>query len=227
MELDDLWSRSRNWPRIRNRSQPATPRSRDQGPVIIKKYANRRLYNTDSSTYVTLETLAEMVRDQIEFLVVDAKNGEDLTRPTLTQIIVEQETKGAIGGMNLLPVPFLRQLIGMYGDSMQHLVPNYLEQIMQHFTASQQQWQELVAKNASQMQTFLPKPVADQIQAPIQAFQQAGQQAAQQMQQAMLKFFMPFASAPNASASDKTDTLNAMKQKVASLENELNGMNRD
>ncbi len=214
--------------------QPGNARTRDQGPVIIKKYANRRLYNTDSSTYVTLETLAEMVRDQIEFLVVDAKNGEDLTRPTLTQIIVEQETKGAIGGMNLLPVPFLRQLIGMYGDSMQHLVPNYLEQMMQHFTASQQQWQELVAKNASQMQTFLPKPVADQIQAPIQAFQQAGQQAAQQMQQqaqqmqqAMLKFFMPFASAPNASASDKTDTLNAMKQKVASLENELNGMNRD
>jgi polyhydroxyalkanoate synthesis repressor PhaR len=96
----------------------------DKSPIIIKKYANRRLYNTGTSTYVTLEDLAQMVKVGEEFQVVDAKSGEDITRSVLTQIIFEQEGKG---GQALLPITFLRQLIQFYGDSMQMLVPSYLE----------------------------------------------------------------------------------------------------
>ncbi len=103
-------------------------------PIIIKKYANRRLYNTATSSYVTLDYLAEMVRNGEEFNVVDAKSGEDLTRAVLTQIIFEQENKG----QNLLPVPFLRQLIGLYGDNLQSFVPSYLEMSMNAFRKNQE-----------------------------------------------------------------------------------------
>src|SRR6202012_2455841 len=96
-------------------------------PVIVKKYANRRLYNTATSSYVTLDDLAKLIKDGGDFVVHDAKTGEDITRSGLTQIIVEQEQKG---GQNLLPINFLRQLIGFYGDSMQFLVPGYFEQAM-------------------------------------------------------------------------------------------------
>lgn len=105
-------------------------------PVIIKKYANRRLYNTDTSTYVTLEDLAEMVRGERDFVVYDAKTGEDLTHAVLTQIIVEQESRGT----NLLPIGFLRQLIRFYGDSMQKLVPSYLEFSLDSLTKQQEQY---------------------------------------------------------------------------------------
>src|SRR6201985_3746676 len=91
-------------------------------PVVVKKYANRRLYNTESSSYITLENLADMVRQGRDFVVYDAKSGDDITRSVLTQIIVEEEGKG----QNLLPINFLRQLIGMYGGSMQGLVPRYV-----------------------------------------------------------------------------------------------------
>jgi polyhydroxyalkanoate synthesis repressor PhaR len=111
-------------------------------PVIIKKYANRRLYNTDTSTYVTLEDLAEMVRGERDFVVYDAKTGEDLTHSVLTQIIVEQESRGT----NLLPIGFLRQLIRFYGDSMQMLVPRYLEQSMQSLTNQQGKFREQMAQ---------------------------------------------------------------------------------
>jgi polyhydroxyalkanoate synthesis repressor PhaR len=104
-------------------------------PVIVKKYANRRLYNTSSSSYVTLEDLAQMIKEGGDFVVYDAKTGEDLTRSVLTQIIVEQEQKG----QNLLPISFLRQLISFYGDSMQFLVPGYLEQAMVAFARNQEQ----------------------------------------------------------------------------------------
>jgi polyhydroxyalkanoate synthesis repressor PhaR len=110
-------------------------------PVIIKKYANRRLYNTDTSTYVTLEDLAEMVRSERDFVVYDAKTGEDLTRSVLTQIIVEQESRGT----NLLPIGFLRQLIRFYGDSMQRLVPSYLEFSLDSLTRQQEQYRRRFA----------------------------------------------------------------------------------
>jgi len=115
-----------------------TPNSDKPGanrPVVVKKYANRRLYNTATSSYVTLDDLARMIKDGGDFVACDAKTGEDLTRQVLTQIIVEQEQKG----QNLLPISFLRQLISLYGDSMQFLVPGYLEQAMLAFARNQEQ----------------------------------------------------------------------------------------
>ena len=103
--------------------------------VVIKKYANRRLYNTATSSYVTLDHLCQMVKDGVEFAVYDAKTGEDITRSVLTQIIVEEEGKG----QNLLPINFLRQLISFYGDNLQFLVPRYLEHTMEYFASNQEQ----------------------------------------------------------------------------------------
>lgn len=104
-------------------------------PVVVKKYANRRLYNTESSSYVTLEDLAQMVRAGRDFVVYDAKSGDDITRSVLTQIIVEQESKGS----HLLPESFLRQLIGFYGDSLQGVLPRYLEVTMSGFARQQEE----------------------------------------------------------------------------------------
>ena len=101
--------------------------------VTIKKYANRRLYDTESSTYITLDRLAQMVREGREFEVVDAKTGEDITRQVLTQIIVEEEARGT----TMLPINFLKQLIGLYGNSMQNFVPQYLEAAMDAFQRNQ------------------------------------------------------------------------------------------
>src|ERR1700754_2422107 len=116
--------------------------TKTQDPVTIKKYANRRLYNTGTSTYVTLEDLASMVKAGEDFVVFDAKSGEDITRSVLTQIIFEQENKE---GQNLLPVTVLRQLIRFYGDSLQALVPSYLEFSMENLTREQQKLREQMA----------------------------------------------------------------------------------
>jgi polyhydroxyalkanoate synthesis repressor PhaR len=102
--------------------------------VTIKKYANRRLYDTESSAYITLDRLAQMVREGREFEVVDAKTGEDITRQVLTQIIVDEEARG---GETMLPINFLKQLIGLYGNSMQNFVPQYLEAAMDSFQRNQ------------------------------------------------------------------------------------------
>ncbi|MEP2736418.1 MAG: polyhydroxyalkanoate synthesis repressor PhaR [Erythrobacter sp.] len=114
----------------------------DGAPVIIKKYANRRLYNTSSSSYITLDDLANMVRENVDFQVVDAKSGDDITHSILTQIIVEQEANGE----QMLPISFLRQLIGMYGNSMQSIMPSYLEASMANFRANQGKISELLGK---------------------------------------------------------------------------------
>jgi polyhydroxyalkanoate synthesis repressor PhaR len=105
----------------------------DDAPITIKKYANRRLYNTATSSYVTLDHLCQMVQEDVDFVVYDAKTGEDITRAVLTQIIVEEEAKG----QNLLPINFLRQLISFYGDSLQWMVPGYLDQMMEAFAQNQ------------------------------------------------------------------------------------------
>jgi polyhydroxyalkanoate synthesis repressor PhaR len=112
-------------------------------PVTIKKYANRRLYNTGTSTYVTLEDLAAMVKAGEDFVVYDAKTGEEITRSVLTQIIFEQENKE---GQNLLPIAFLRQLIRFYGDSMQMLVPRYLEVSIESLTREQEKFRQQMAQ---------------------------------------------------------------------------------
>jgi polyhydroxyalkanoate synthesis repressor PhaR len=113
--------------------------------VIIKKYANRRLYNTASSSYITLEDLARMVRENVDFQVIDAKSGDDITHSILTQIIMDEEANGE----QMLPVSFLRQLIGMYGNSMQALMPSYLEASMANFRDNQSKIREAFEKGLS------------------------------------------------------------------------------
>ena len=117
-------------------------------PTVIKKYANRRLYDTGRSSYVTLDDLCEMVKEGHDFVVQDAKSGNDITRSVLTQIIVDQEAKG---GENLLPIGFLKNLISFYGDNMQELLPNYLEGTLDVFVKNQEQLQEQMNKSFEDM----------------------------------------------------------------------------
>jgi polyhydroxyalkanoate synthesis repressor PhaR len=116
--------------------------TQSESPVIIKKYANRRLYNTQTSSYVTLDHLAQMVKEGTEFEVRDARTGEEITRSVLTQIIFEEEAKG----QNLLPIQFLRRLIRFYGDSLQAFVPGYLDMTMESFTKNQGAMKDRIAE---------------------------------------------------------------------------------
>ena len=152
-------------------------------PIMIKKYANRRLYNTGSSTYVTLEDLATMVKAGEEFVVQDAKSGEDITRSVLAQIIFDQEAKE---GQNLLPIAFLRQLIKFYGDSMQAMVPSYLEHSMNSFAAEQEKMREQMTKalgGIGGMGMGNLGPMEDQVRRNMEMFQKA------------MSMFMPFGGA--------------------------------
>ena len=147
-------------------------------PITIKKYANRRLYNTATSSYVTLDNLCQMVKDGADFVVYDAKTGEDITRAVLTQIIVEEEGKG----QNLLPISFLRQLIAFYGDSMQWLVPSYLENSMRSF-----------AHNQEQMRRYMHETFGGMF--PFGQFEQMGKQNMAMIERAM-KMVFPFGEGP-------------------------------
>jgi polyhydroxyalkanoate synthesis repressor PhaR len=152
-------------------------------PVIVKKYANRRLYNTATSSYVTLDDLAKLIKEGGDFVAHDAKTGEDITRSVLTQIIVEQEQKG----QNLLPISFLRQLISFYGDSMQFLVPGYLEQAMVAFNRNQEQ----MRKNLQATFGIFP----------FGQFEEMGKQNMAMFERA-LKMLAPYGSEEKASTSD-------------------------
>jgi polyhydroxyalkanoate synthesis repressor PhaR len=143
-------------------------------PVVIKKYANRRLYNTATSAYVTLDHLSQMVKDKTDFVVYDAKTGDEITRSVLTQIIFEEESKG---GQTLLPIPFLRQLISFYGDSLQGVVPQYLEMSMTQF-----------ARNQEQMRRYLQNAFGFN---PFQQFESMGKQNMAMFEQA-IRMFNPF-----------------------------------
>jgi polyhydroxyalkanoate synthesis repressor PhaR len=143
--------------------------AKTEGPVAIKKYANRRLYNTGTSTYVTLEDLATMVKNGEDFTVSDAKTGEDITRSVLVQIISEQENKE--GADNLLPVKFLRQLIGFYGGSMQKFVPSYLEVSLESFSREQEKFRQQITQ-AFGATPFGPL-VEDQVRRNMDMFKQA------------------------------------------------------
>lgn len=125
---------------MNEKSQATSAAEGEQPPITIKKYANRRLYNTATSCYVTLDYLAQLVKAGAEFAVYDAKTGEDITRSVLTHIIVEEEAKGH----SMLPVSFLRHLISFYGDSLQVLVPTYLEQSMHSFARNQEQMRDVL-----------------------------------------------------------------------------------
>ncbi len=136
-------------------------------PVTIKKYANRRLYNTAASSYVTLDHLAQMVKEGVDFVVYDAKSGDDITRSVLTQIIVEEEAKGG----SLLPIGFLRQLIGYYGDSLSGVVPRYLELSMETFARNQEQMRDHINNSMGTLSPF--KQFEDIGQANMKLFQNA------------------------------------------------------
>ncbi|QJU58990.1 polyhydroxyalkanoate synthesis repressor PhaR [Sphingomonas sp. AP4-R1] len=145
--------------------------SNTSGPVVIKKYANRRLYNTESSSYITLDFLAQMTRDGREFKVIDAKTEEDITHNILTQIIMEEETRG----QTMLPVGFLRELISLYGDSMQAMVPQYLEASMEAFRSNQAQFrQAMQGAFAGGPFAEIAKRNMDMMEAAAQAFKVKG-----------------------------------------------------
>jgi polyhydroxyalkanoate synthesis repressor PhaR len=131
--------------------------------VIIKKYANRRLYDTESSSYITLDRLAEMVRQKRQFKVVDAKSGDDITRQVLAQIIMDEESRGS----EMLPINFLRQLIGMYGGNMQPMVPQYLEASLDAFQRNQSQFRDALAG------AFSNNPFAEMARRTMELFQSA------------------------------------------------------
>ncbi len=165
--------------------------------VIIKKYANRRLYDTESSSYITLERLAEMVRQKRDFKVVDAKSGEDLTRSVLAQIIMEEETHGA----TMLPVNFLRQLIGMYGGNMQSVVPQYLEASLEQLQKNQAQLRDTMSG------AFAANPFAEIARRNMELFTTAASGRGQQEAEA--------AAEPN-----KAD-LDALRAELAALKDKL------
>ena len=154
----------------------------EQDVVVVKKYANRRLYDTRTSRYITLDDLYHMVKDGIEFVVRDAKTDEDLTRSVLTQIIFEQEAKG----YNMLPTNFLRQIIGFYDDKMQDFVPHYLEASMESFTQNQEQVQHYVKETMGSV-------------FPFSQFEEIGKQTMELFQKT-LSMFSPSAPGPGAAA---------------------------
>jgi len=178
--------------------EPQTP---VQKPVIVKKYANRRLYNTESSSYITLENLADMVREDRDFVVYDAKSGEDITRSVLTQIIVEEEGKGKA----MLPTTFLRQLIGFYGNNMQSVVPRFLEQSMSSFARQQESLREAVQKTIS---PFLPPGMED-----------VGRKNLEMMERAMT-LFTPFYP-PQGEAKAEEPAANEYQEEIESLQAEV------
>lgn len=183
-------------------------------PTIIKKYANRRLYNTGTSTYVTLEDLAVMVKGEEDFVVFDAKSGEEITRSVLTQIIFEQEGKG----QNLLPVTFLRQLIRFYGDSMQGIVPSFLEYSMTSLTQEQE---KLRSQMSGAFGATAFDAIEDQVKRNTEMFERA------------MKMFMPFptgeagsasATGTEAAAEDKAGSsdLDEMKRQLEDMQKKIN-----
>ena len=184
----------------------------EKKPITIKKYANRRLYNTATSSYVTLDHLAQMVKDGTDFVVHDAKTGEDITRSVLTHIIVEEESKG---GQNLLPIGFLRHLISFYGDSLQALVPRYLEYSMYSFARNQEQMRQYMRDT---LDGFMP----------FGQFEEMGKQNMALFESAM-KMFTPFyaAAVERGNGRDKGEEVKpAGDPDLDELKDRLNQMQR-
>ena len=181
----------------------------EKPPVVVKKYANRRLYNTESSSYITLDNLAEMVRQGRDFVVYDAKSGDDITRGVLTQIIVEEEGKG----QNLLPTNFLRQLIGFYGGSMQGLVPKYLEHAMSSFAQQQEQMRAAMQKTMGGL-------------FPFGNIEEVSRQNMAMMERAFNLFTPFYRGIESTSSAPPTDTsaeIAALHAEIERLKNELAG----
>lgn len=172
-------------------------------PVIIKKYANRRLYNTSSSSYITLDDLAKMTREGVDFQVLDAKTGADITHSILTQIIMEEEANGA---EQMLPISFLRQLIAMYGNSMQALMPHYLEASMENFQANQRKLQE-VFKQSMGGEAFAKMAETNMA-----------------MFKAAAGAFMPHGEAEEAKRAKSDDDLAALRKQMADIQKKLDSL---
>jgi polyhydroxyalkanoate synthesis repressor PhaR len=204
-----------------NKDQPGDKKE----PVVIKKYANRRLYNTDTSTYVTLDDLAAMVKSGRDFVVFDAKTGDDLTHSVLTQIIVEQESR--MGGQTLLPIPFLRQLIRFYGDSVERLVPSYLQISLDTLSKEQERFRKTFAG------AFTPAGA-------FEAYQEQARKNLAMFEQAMA-MFSPFgnrqatgkageegkSAAEPAAAAPKTDEIGELKAQLAAMQAKLDQLSRE
>jgi polyhydroxyalkanoate synthesis repressor PhaR len=176
-------------------------------PTVIKKYANRRLYHTGTSTYVTLEDLAVMVKKGEDFVVSDAKTGEDITRSVLTQIIFELESKE--GQQTMLPVNFLRQLIGYYGDQMEGLVPSYLEHSMKMFSQEQQHFRDHVAKA---MKGDVFGAMQDQARSNMAMFQEA------------FRMFSPMTAGQGAKEAESD--VDALKKDLKAMQDRLDRMGK-
>lgn len=194
------------------------------GPITIKKYANRRLYNTATSSYVTLDHLCQMVQDDVDFVVYDAKSGEDITRSVLTQIIVEEESKG----QNLLPINFLRQLISFYGDSMQWMVPRYLEHMMEAFSQNQDRMRQSMQETFGGM-------------FPFGNLEEMGKQNMALFESAM-RMFSPFGASAESEPSenagtpqpgtakskeDAKESLDALKAQIDQLQKQVDTLNKE
>jgi polyhydroxyalkanoate synthesis repressor PhaR len=192
-------------------AQKETDATAQVPPVVVKKYANRRLYNTESSSYITLENLADMVRAGRDFVVYDAKSGDDITRGVLTQIIVEEEGKGH----NLLPTNFLRQLIGFYGGALQGVVPGYLEQAMKTFTQQQEQVQAAMRKTVGSMSTLFP----------FGNMEELGRQNMAMMERA-LSIFTPFKAGGEAEAKGAAPADDAARENTV-LRAEVDRLRRE
>ena len=204
------------------RKAEGTEGKNGQTPVRIKKYANRRLYNTATSSYVTLDYLAQMVRNGTEFTVEDAKTGEDITRSVLTQIIVEEESKG----QNMLPINFLRQLISLYGDNLQFLVPRYLEQSMESFS-----------KNQDQMRSYMKDSFGGMF--PLERFEEMSKQNMAFFEQAM-RMWNPFkggmpgvgGAAPSGGGGEKpaeapsANEITDLKSQMAALQRQIEALTK-
>lgn len=209
-------------------TEPSSTAPSDTGaasdPVKIKKYANRRLYNTATSSYVTLDHLCQMVKQGTDFVVHDAKTGEDITRSVLTQIIVEEEAKS---GQNMLPVSFLRQLISFYGDNLQALVPRYLENSMSAF-----------ARNQEQMRTAMSQAFGGMFPFPssVGAMEEMGKQNLALFQNAMKMWGLaavPGAETPTADAASTTapaakagESIDLLRQQLEAMQSQLEALSK-
>ncbi|WP_305096030.1 polyhydroxyalkanoate synthesis repressor PhaR [Croceibacterium aestuarii] len=183
----------------------ATAQPAAEDPVIVKKYANRRLYNTRSSSYITLDDLARMTRQGTDFVVLDAKTGNDITHTILTQIIMDEESSGE----QLLPISFLRQLIAMYGDSMQSMMPQYLEASMTNFRANQQKLQDAWKASVG------PEAFGKLAETNMAMFKAAA------------SAFMPKANAEPTSAGGSAESeLDALKKQMAAMQKKLDELGK-
>lgn len=186
---------------------PASKHKTDNGVIIIKKYANRRLYNTHSSSYITLDYIATLIRNGDEFKVIDAKSGDDITRSILTQIIMDEES----GEQQMLPTSFLRQIIGMYGNSMQAMMPDYLEASMKTFRDNHQKLQSAVGD------TIVNNPLAKMAQRNFEMFEAAA------------RAFTPGSTSSDADsqsaepvhAETKSNDIDALKKQLSAMQRQL------